>query len=177
MANVNAWTEEAMRRLWVRLGDIYGKRFFAEYGDTPNVTWAESIRRLSYEQAAAALETCRTIGDQYPPTLSQFIGRAKQSSAPYHKPYRGLPKPPSDPAVAERNRAQLRARSQSVLRPGRRSVMLPGESYAGYVIAKGKAVAEGVSETEFDLRRLEANGWTRERERDFEQSYAHTRRT
>lgn len=65
-----------MRRLWVCMGEIYGHKWAAAYGEGAATgagrTWGKGLRGLSNAQLAHGLEVALVSADPWPPTLPQF---------------------------------------------------------------------------------------------------------
>lgn len=67
-------TAAVSARFWAAMGERYGKRWLAEYGDQPTPAWRELLDRFTpYEITdALALLVKRTGTQTHPPTLPQF---------------------------------------------------------------------------------------------------------
>lgn len=65
-----------MRRLWLRMAEIYGHKWTSAYGDNPDEgaakTWAKGLGDLSTKQIAAGVERLLTSADEWPPALPRF---------------------------------------------------------------------------------------------------------
>jgi len=106
---------------------------------------------------ARVQEAFRKLG----PTIQRWpTARAVIEALPVRQqPRQALPKPSSpDKAHAALGRIKLEFH-------GRRSVFLPGESYADYLAA---AASSGKSKSAFDAERLSAHGWSADQERQYQ---------
>ena len=67
------------------------------------------LAKLTPEQIRTGLDAC--VGRTFPPNPSEFFGLATTTTqtAPAHRPFKSLPKPPRDPALKEARMADLRA--------------------------------------------------------------------
>jgi len=170
------WSNDAIKRLWKKLGGIYGNRFFDDHGTEPNETWIEAVTKLDYDQILNGLDMCLKSGDDHPCNLSKFIYRCRSYVKPLaHRDYKSLPSPDITPEKIKENRLGIKNAAKKIF-AGKRSVYLPGENPVKHQAAKAKAISSGVSEREFRLRRLELNGWSREQERKFLETYPHLAR-
>ncbi len=72
--------------------------------------YAAMLAKLSPEEIRAGLDAC--VGRTYPPNPSEFFGMAKTATKAVpaaHQPYKRLPRPAPDPAVASQRFATIRA--------------------------------------------------------------------
>lgn len=165
------WSDEAFRRFWHTMSEIYGASWFRENGERPNTEWQRGLSDLTYQRAHAAIGECREAGHDRPPNLSQFLRLAKglrlnngdetqakriaQRTPTPNKEYKAAVH-----ATAQEFGATLTART-------RRAVFMPGEGLSEYMSALSEAMAKGKSEAQFICDRLEANGWTMQAEARF----------
>lgn len=65
-----------MRRIWLRMAEIYGHRWTSAYGDDADggaaLTWAKGLSGIPVEQIAAGIESALVSADGWPPTLPEF---------------------------------------------------------------------------------------------------------
>lgn len=65
-------TNDVLLRLWDRMAAIYGHPWSSSYGHAPEGAaadeWRLAITGLTREQAARAIDRCRTADDRFPPT-------------------------------------------------------------------------------------------------------------
>lgn len=73
---------DASERLWKRFGEMFGDRFFTQYGAKPNDSWREAVKELRGDQVREALTKIRNGGSAYPPSLPEFMGLAKNVAPP-----------------------------------------------------------------------------------------------
>jgi hypothetical protein len=66
-----------MHRLWQVMRETYASRWTASYGENPTRTWMQALAGLTTEQIKRAVDRAVLCGDQFPPTLPQFIDWAK----------------------------------------------------------------------------------------------------
>ena len=68
--------ESLIRRVWLRMTEIYGHKWTSAFGDDAMVgageTWAKALRDLTGSQLAVGIEDCAVSVDPWPPTLPQF---------------------------------------------------------------------------------------------------------
>jgi hypothetical protein len=71
-------TETLMRRLWQRMGEIYGHRWSSAYGEDAlagaGETWAKGLAGLSAVQIGTGLQKALASADPWPPSLPAFRG-------------------------------------------------------------------------------------------------------
>ena len=65
-------TAKTHTKFWARMADMYGKRWYADYGDKPSKAWIDVLDRFTPNQIADALGRLTTASPQHPPTLPQF---------------------------------------------------------------------------------------------------------
>lgn len=154
--------EKTVNQFWVAMAQIYGKKWYEEYGEYPNEMWIDAINELPAERLLAAVKVCRNYGDKYIINLSQFMGRARELRIEEHQ-YAQLPPPEVDKEQIEKYRKYLKSKFGKVKNKVR-SIFLPGESNREFDEAKREALQNGISVKDFEWARLEANGWTKEDE-------------
>ena len=75
--NAHAQRPEVMSRLWVAMAEMYGHRWESAYGASASTgagaRWARALAPYRPEQIAAAIEACRTVAIDWPPTLNRFV--------------------------------------------------------------------------------------------------------
>jgi hypothetical protein len=76
-ASSNRYVDNASERLWKILGDMYGDRFFAQYGPKANDAWREAVKELNSQHVKHAICSLRNSGSPHPPSLPEFISLAK----------------------------------------------------------------------------------------------------
>lgn len=68
--------ESLIRRVWLRMAEIYGHKWTSAFGDDAMAgageTWAKALRGLTTSQLALGIESCAEAIDPWPPTLPQF---------------------------------------------------------------------------------------------------------
>ncbi len=84
------------------MAKIYGHKWVSSFGAADDGTWLSGLRDVTPEQIGIGLERCRIRSEPWPPTLPEFRALCKPAGAPYHHPFPRLPKPPVNPAIAER---------------------------------------------------------------------------
>jgi len=79
---INHWTEEAIKEFWASMGEIYGRRFFFEFGESPNSKWINALNRMTPDQVRMTLSDLFREGKDKPPTLPRFCALAKSHYRP-----------------------------------------------------------------------------------------------
>lgn len=77
-----SYTENASRRLWDRFAEMFGARFYDQYGSEPSGAWKDAVKELRPDQVKAALTKIRNSGSSFPPSLPEFLSLAKNVSVP-----------------------------------------------------------------------------------------------
>jgi hypothetical protein len=90
----NGWTDEACRKWWFRMGEIFGKPWFEKNGPEPSQLWQQSLKRMPMEKAAAVLEHYRKAGQTFPPNMSEVVELSGLLRR-WEEPQKALPKPRS----------------------------------------------------------------------------------
>jgi hypothetical protein len=72
-----SYAEVASERLWDRFGEMFGARFYDQFGKDPSTSWKDAVKELRPDQVKAALTRVRNSGAQYPPGLPEFVAMAK----------------------------------------------------------------------------------------------------
>lgn len=162
----SAWSDEAYRRFWHRMGAIFGRPWYEQNGPEANDAWRAGLANIPLDRAAAALQHFTISGDAYPPNLSVFVKTAREIKL--YRQEKALPKPAPAPQVVEQAFTKMRADAKRV----RRNVFLPGESLHDYQEA---LLQSGMPKDEFDAQRLIKNGWTAKNEEGFRCAAALTR--
>jgi hypothetical protein len=104
------------------MGEMYGQRFFREYGLRPTDTWVAAIQRMTDASVVASLTALSQSGRVHPPTLPEFVAAGTRAAAfgldyvPQHlrddaKPQERLPCPPP----TDEQRAKARAHIDAML--------------------------------------------------------------
>ncbi len=95
----NRLSDQAISRVFVRLGSIYGQSWTnrwptKELVNAAKIEWAISLYGFSVGQIGRALEVCKQVFKYSAPNLPQFRDLCKNYSVSAHKPYaKELPKP------------------------------------------------------------------------------------
>ena len=92
--------EARAAKVWVQLGELFGKAFYRENGDKPTRLWMLAIARLNDEQIANGLANLGNDGLRFPANCSMFIEACKRA-----KPVRrwGVPLLPLSDAERKAN--------------------------------------------------------------------------
>lgn len=164
---------DALVRFWKRmtfdLGHLWTSRYgvaaFTEDGGLTEggAHWSEALADLSLDAVAAGLAAMREAGAGWFPTVPAFrelCRKAGPSQRPEHQPYRALPRPEPDPALASRYRAEAKAAARET----KRCVFSPGYGPAEYERDLAEAQAAGRSLYDVDMAAKARNGWTEEDE-------------
>lgn len=77
-----SYTENASRRLWDRFAEMFGARFYDQFGSDPSPAWRDAVEELRADQIKSALTKIRNSGAQYPPALPEFIALARSQRLP-----------------------------------------------------------------------------------------------
>lgn len=72
-----SYTESASRRLWDRFAEMFGARFYDQFGSEPSPAWRDAVEELRADQIKSALTKVRNSGAQYPPALPEFVALAR----------------------------------------------------------------------------------------------------
>lgn len=68
--------EGRIRRLWLRMAEIYGHKWTATYGADAATgagsTWAKGLAGMDDSEFQAGIENCILSADPWPPTLPEF---------------------------------------------------------------------------------------------------------
>lgn len=80
-----SYADSASKRLWDRFADMFGARFYDQYGSDPSEAWRETVTELRADQIKSALTKIRNSGAQYPPSLPEFLALARSQRAPQPK--------------------------------------------------------------------------------------------
>ena len=68
---------------WTYLAQVWGAKFFEQYGEKANDAWSAMLSKISPEQAKWALQKLIDGGSPFAPTLPEFYALART-----HKPMR-----------------------------------------------------------------------------------------
>lgn len=104
-----AWSDEAFRRFWKRMADVFGLRWYEQNGPEPTASWKNGLSQFPpalVMQALIGYETTTHSG--YPPNLPQFLEEvraARRRAVPADK---ALPAPKRSPDQIEKNLTGLR---------------------------------------------------------------------
>lgn len=145
----NGWTEEAYRRFWERMSEIFGRPWSDIHGNEPTPTWRESLAEMSLKKAAAVLEHYRLSGDKFPPNLSEVMAQARAIRIGEQVPFVALPYPA---VSAEKVSAAIG--DMRVAIKGRKSILKPGESFLDYQRALFES---GMKSADFERHRIAEN--------------------
>ncbi len=66
------------------MAGLYGRRWYAEHGETPDAVWLRELESMTPEEAILGWRACRDSGDSYVPMLPQFIGRVRDALKARH---------------------------------------------------------------------------------------------
>lgn len=77
-----SYADNASKRLWDRFAEMFGARFYDQYGSEPSDAWREAITEIRPDQVKGALTKIRNSGAQYPPSLPEFLALARSQRAP-----------------------------------------------------------------------------------------------
>lgn len=67
--------------VWAGLGQIYGRRFQTEFGESPSPYWVREIAELSTGQLQRGMTRLRREAREFPPNLSQFVDACTRDDA------------------------------------------------------------------------------------------------
>lgn len=68
--------------VWAGIGQIFGRRFAAEFGEKPSAYWVREIAELTDAQLSTGLGKLRSEARQHPPSLGEFVAACKASGSP-----------------------------------------------------------------------------------------------
>jgi len=143
------WTEQAVKKWWYRMGEIFGTRWYEQNGPEASNLWQQSITEWTLKRGAAVIEHYRTSGLAHPPNMSEVVHTARTLrgvDAP--EPIQHKQRVEYHPDVTQFVEQRLKLKK---ITKQYESVMLPGEGYGDYI----KAMYEsGLGKAEFDKRRL-----------------------
>ena len=77
-----SYADNASRRLWDRFGEMFGARFYDQFGSEPSQAWVEAVGEVRADQIKSALTKIRNSGSQYPPSLPEFLALARSQKPP-----------------------------------------------------------------------------------------------
>lgn len=80
-----SYADNASKRLWDRFGEMFGARFYDQFGSEPSEAWTEAVTEVRADQIKSALTKIRNSGAQYPPSLPEFLALARSQRAPQPK--------------------------------------------------------------------------------------------
>lgn len=72
-----SYADNASKRLWDRFGEMFGARFYDQFGSEPSRSWIVAVDEVRADQIKAALSKIRNSGSQYPPSLPEFLALAR----------------------------------------------------------------------------------------------------
>lgn len=153
------WGDEAFRRWWFRMGEIFGKPWFAKHGPEAPALWRDALATLTLERGAEILTHYAHHGDDSPPNLGQVMQVSREIGNRAQPTHRALPAPKADAEAVASHVEKLRAKTGM-----RRNIFRPGEGYTDYLAA---LQASGKRLAEFDAERLVQCGWTPEHESEY----------
>jgi len=81
-----SYADNASKRLWDRFADMFGARFYDQYGSEPSEAWIEAVGEVRGDQIKSALTKIRNSGAQYPPSLPEFLALARSQRQPQQSP-------------------------------------------------------------------------------------------
>ena len=158
-------SERVVDRLFVRLTSIYGHLWASQYSEprtliAARAEWAHALGDFTLDQIADGINRS-TAAYERPPTLPQFKKLcARPKVEPLHVTYQPMPSVPADPArVASAIAEARKGLSNMPLRS-----VLNADGWAGWLRDLAMAKSRGINERDFERQRLEANGYTMQRE-------------
>lgn len=77
-----SYADNASKRLWDRFGEMFGARFYDQFGSEPSEAWVEAVTEVRGDQIKSALTKIRNSGAQYPPSLPEFLALARAQRFP-----------------------------------------------------------------------------------------------
>lgn len=77
-----SYADNASRRLWDRFGEMFGARFYDQFGSEPSEAWVEAVGEVRADQIKSALTKIRNSGAQFPPSLPEFLALARSQRPP-----------------------------------------------------------------------------------------------
>jgi hypothetical protein len=115
----NEHNGQVMARIWQRMTEVYGHRWISAWGEGTNPdgtptraaqTWAEGLARYSLDEIRQAFEKLVKRGDEWPPTLPEFMRLCREKrAAPYHRMAGpALPSPAVDPVIIREELKKMR---------------------------------------------------------------------
>jgi hypothetical protein len=90
----NAWSDEAFKRFWKRMADIFGLRWYEQNGPEPTASWKNGISQFRIEDVMGAITGYETSGNSYyTPNLPQFLEEVRAARRRQQPAHRALPPP------------------------------------------------------------------------------------
>jgi hypothetical protein len=106
----SAWSDEAYRRFWKRMGDVFGLRWYEQNGPEPTPSWKNGLQQHDIKHVMAAIMGFETRPHSgYPPNLPQFIAEIREARNAATPSDVALPAPKRDPEKIERMAAGLKS--------------------------------------------------------------------
>ena len=100
---------QEIAQVWDALGQMYGARFYEQYGEAANEAWLAALTSMALGPALHAIRALVRDGADFPPTLPKFSALASQ-----FRPRESLALPAAAPNDADsRTTAELRAAASS----------------------------------------------------------------
>lgn len=96
-------------QVWDALGQMYGSRFYEQYGESANEAWLAALTSMTLGAALYAIRALVRDGSDFPPTLPKFSALASQ-----YRPRESIALPAAAHNDADsRTTAELRAAASS----------------------------------------------------------------
>lgn len=105
-------------KVWVQLGEMFGRAFYREMGNEPPSLWVSFIEHLSDEAICRGLKNLADEDFKFPPNLSQFKSACGRVPPRRFNGVRSLPNPigqntKSELTAAEKQKA-MAARAEAI---------------------------------------------------------------
>ena len=106
----NVWSDEAFRRFWKRMGDVFGLRWYEHNGPEPTASWKNGLSHYEIEHVMAAIVGYETLPHGgFPPNLPQFITEVRSARERYKPASKALMAPARTPEQIQRISAGLKS--------------------------------------------------------------------
>jgi hypothetical protein len=96
-----------MATFWLRMAEIYGRKWTSVHGETPTELWSTALSALSGDQVKRGLLACLTNGDPWPPSLPEFLAGCRPQPRENAAAYRCVPQLPAPVSSRDTARAEL----------------------------------------------------------------------
>jgi len=102
-------SRENLEVVWEQLAEAFGRRFTSQYGLEPLDTWIRACQTFTDLHLARGLANWCADGNEWPPTLPEFIQAVTRRAPPEHKPFpKALPRPKASKGAVETWRTKMR---------------------------------------------------------------------